>query len=575
MAPTSADGPNVKLCRNGYWYEASVAEQIFQQMLADEGPRIQLHLRQQLRQAAVENGRLASVVAEDRRQPGRLTRWQAPVFIDATYEGDLAALAGAAYRVGRESRAEYGEPHAGKVYVRFGERDLLPGSTGEADQAIQGFCFRFHVTQDPGNRVTVTKPEDYRPRGLPSRVGRHPLGPGDAIAASDPVLPDAQRPFELNSDHPHPDTGVPSESFDLAEENWGWPEATPDERQRIYRRYLSHNVGLLWFLQSDPEVPEAIRREASQFGWCRDLWPDNGHVPRQVYVRQGRRILGEYVLTQRDGDLDPALQRTRLQPTSIAIVEFAFDSHGTRKFDPAHPGVREGTSTSRIRRCKCRTACWCRGRSTGCWCRWRVRPVMWATTRVRMEPVFMALGEASGTAAHVAVQRKVPVRSVPVAQVQHLLVAHGAVITHYDDLPFDHPAFAAFQWLGARGLNLGYRAQPELKLTRRGGWERLGRVLQAEQRPWKQPSDAPDAPLLGKTSLSGWAKPACRRTTPSCGRWGIANCSGRNSSPWCTASSNLGTLARRRPSHSILTRETKGDCLENPRSRFRLVWGRK
>jgi hypothetical protein len=72
------------------------------------------------------------------------------------------------------------------------------------------------------------------------------------------------------------------------------------------------------------------------------------------------------------------------------------------------------------------------------------------------------------------------------------------VITHYDDLPFDHSAFAAFQWLGARGLNLGYRAQPELKLTRRGGWERLSRVLQAEQRPWKQPSDAPDAPLLGK-----------------------------------------------------------------------------
>jgi type II secretory pathway pseudopilin PulG len=177
-----------------------------------------------------------------------------------------------------------------------------------------------------------------------------------------------------------------------------------------------------WFLQSDPEVPEAIRREASQFGWCRDLWPDNGHVPRQVYVRQGRRILGEYVLTQRDGDLDPALQRTRLQPTSIGIVEFAFDSHGTRKFDPAHPGVREGYIYITHPPLQVPYGVLVPRQIDGL-----LVPVACSASHVgynavRMEPVFMALGEASGTAAHLAVRRKVPVRSVPVAAVQHLLV---------------------------------------------------------------------------------------------------------------------------------------------------------
>ena len=229
---TGADGPNVKLCRNGYWYEASAAEQVFRQMLADAEPRIELHLQQQLRQAAVENGKLVAVVTEDRRQPGRLTRWQAPVFIDATYEGDLAALAGAAYRVGREARSEYGEPHAGKVYVRFGERELLPGSTGEADQAIQGFCFRFHVTQDPGNRVAVGRSRRIiAARTIEAVLADIRSGRVTQLRQVIQFYPMPNGKFELNSDHPHPDTGVPSESFDLAEENWGWPEATPDQRR--------------------------------------------------------------------------------------------------------------------------------------------------------------------------------------------------------------------------------------------------------------------------------------------------------------------------------------------------------
>jgi hypothetical protein len=126
-----------------------------------------------------------------------------------------------------------------------------------------------------------------------------------------------------------------------------------------------------------------------------------------------------------------------------------------------------------------------------------------AYSALRMEPVFLALGEACGVAAHLALRDGQALRSIPVAELQHLLVDRGAVITHYDDLPFDHPAFAAFQWLGARGLNPGYQARPEMKLSRMAAAERLQRVLEAEKRPWQSPGQLGDEPLRGR-DLNAW-----------------------------------------------------------------------
>lgn len=498
--------PNVKLCRDGYWYEASAAERIFREMLDGEGGRIHLLLRHELTEAVVEGGRLVAAVFADAANPGRPARRRAAVFVDATYEGDLAAMAGAPFRIGREARAEYGEPHAGRIYTRFGTKEPLEGSTGEADDAIQGFCFRFHVTRDPARRVPVEKPsgfnrDDYRHTLDDLRSGR--AGFSDVVQ----VYPMPNGKFELNSNHPHPERGVPSESFDLAEENWGWPAATPAERRRIYRRYLAHNVGLLWLLQNDPEVPEKVREEARVYGWPRDEWPNNGHVPRQVYVRQGRRILGDYVLTERDGETDPALERTRVRPDSIGVLEFAFDSHGCHKYDPAHPGVREGYIYITHPPLQVPYGVIVPRKVEGL-----LVPVACSCSHVgynalRMEPVFMALGEAAGIAAHLAVAEGVAPRRVPVGDVQRILVARRGVITFYDDLPFDHPQFAAFQWLGARGLNPRYEATPALRMTRSHGWVKLGRILRAEARAWKEPEDRPEAPLTAD-DLAGWLREA-------------------------------------------------------------------
>lgn len=486
---------NVKLCHDGYWYEADVAEQIFHDLIREAGGRVRLLLSHELKQALVEKNRLKGIVLEERGRPGSRIPVSGSVFIDATYEGDLAAMAGAPFRTGRESRSEYNEPHAGHIYMVFGTTRPLPGSTGEGDQATQAYCFRFHVTNDPAKRVPIGKPEGYRREDYHWVLEDIRSGRARKFRDIIQVYAMPNRRFELNSDHPHPDTGVPRESLDLAEDCWDWPTATPERRRAIYQRYKTHNTGLIWLLQNDPEVPAPMREDACQWGWHRDLWPSNGHIPRQVYVRQGRRILGEAILTENDARLDEGWQRTALRKDSVAVLEWAFDPHGHHRYDPEHPGVREGyffvdhppfqvpygvLVPRKIDGLLVPVSCSCSHV---------------AYNALRLEPVFMALGEVCGLAAHLAVKKSVEVRRVPVPELQQLLVERKGVITFFEDLPFDDPAFAAFQYLGARGLNPGYRADGNKPLRRGEGSGCLARILKAEGKTWQTPRNDTDSPL--------------------------------------------------------------------------------
>jgi len=401
---------------------------------------------------------------------------EAPVFIDATYEGDLAAMAGASFRIGRESRDEFGEPHAGRIYMNFGSTELLPGSTGAGDKAIQSYCFRFTATTDPSNRVPVIKTEHY------SRSDYHWLLEdirAGKITRFDQVFGVFPLPcgkVELNSLNPVPKTGVPSESSDLAEECWLWPEASHRKRAAIYRRYLAHNTGLVWMLQNDPEIPQELREDSLRYGWCKDEFVNHDHVPRQVYVREGRRINGEYLLKEQDGNLAPGWQRTEVQPASIAIVEWEFDSHACHRYDPAHPGTREGYTfvphaplqvpygvvvPREVNGLLVPVACSC---------------THIAYNALRMEPVFAILGETCARAADLALKHGAELRDVSTAELQHDVVMHRGAITYFEDLTQEHPAFAAMQWLGARGFNTGYRALAEQSLTVTEAEERMARI---------------------------------------------------------------------------------------------------
>jgi hypothetical protein len=444
----------VKVCQGGHMFEARVAEKVFRDMLAGE-KNIRVVERHRAVSARVvgadgmereaERGqrrdgaqpkdfgptvKLVSITAEDLTRPGTKVEFRAKTFVDATYEGDLAALAGVPYRVGRESRETFGERHAGKIYLRFKDVNPLPGSTGEANDGIQAFCFRIHVTRDPANAVPVEKPaafnrDDYRAMLDDMRSGR-----ATELRQLMHFFPMPNGKFELNNAHPAGDTGVPSESFDLAEENWKWPEADAAERERIFQRYWAHSEGYLWLLQNDPEVPTAIRGEARQYGFPKDEFTDNRHRPHHIYVRQGRRIWGEYNFTQRDAALDSATGLPRRKPDGVAVAEFGFDSHGVHKYDPAHPGVREGyifiehqplQLPYRILVPKCVDGL--------------LVPVACSASHVgyqtiRMEPVFMALGEAAGIAATTAQASGTTVRAVDVKTVQREIVRRGGVVLY-------------------------------------------------------------------------------------------------------------------------------------------------
>jgi len=498
---------HVQVARGGWAYEPRVAEAVFQKMLAEQ-PRVQLMLRHELKTVTMDGQRIAGAVFEPRDTVGRMIRVNAPVVIDATYEGDLAALAKAEYRLGREGRNELGEPHAGLIYMKFGSPELQSGSTGQADKAIQAYCFRFTATTDPFLRVPVEKPARYDRSDysyLLKDIERGQIARLDQIFG---VFPLPGGKVELNSRHPSPVTGVPSESLDLAEECWPWPEATQSQRRRIYERYLAHNVGMLWMLQNDPDIPAALREDSRRYGWCPDEYIGNNHLPRQVYVREGRRIEGEYLLTEHDGELAGELDRTRIQPTSIGLVEWQYDSHACHRFDPDHPGIREGYTYIDHAVFQIPYGVVVPKVIDGL-----LVPVACSASHVaynalRMEPVFMALGEACGHAAHLAGTARVPVRSVPVDHLQRALLANGGVITYLDDLPSSDEAFAACQWLGARGFNRGYQAEAGRSVTRGESAERLGRVLQHMSRTWSGGGTGdPSAPLLPEHVME-WLKSA-------------------------------------------------------------------
>jgi hypothetical protein len=420
--PGGVGSPNIAACNSGFFYEAKVAEAIFGQMIKDEGSRIRVLTKHELISALVENGRVVGATFLN-WDTNKTVRIAAKVSVDATYEGDLAAMAKCPYRVGRESRAEYQEPHAGRIYMRFGTHEVLPGSTGEADGAIQAFCFRFHMSKDPSNQSPILKPAAYNREEYRYLIEDIRSGRITEFMNAVGVFPLPNNKIMINSLHPRQETGVPSESLDLAEENWGWPESTPAERRKIYERYRDHNVGLMWALQNDPEIPEPFRKEVLAWGWSKDEWAATGNIPRQVYMREARRIVGRYVVTERDGDMIEAIQRTKLQPESIAVVQWEFDSHACHKFDPAHPGVREGYTFVPHPPLQVPF-----GTIVPQGVENILVPIACSTSHVaynalRMEPVFMALGEASAVAAHLAITESIHPSKISVGRLQQLLLA--------------------------------------------------------------------------------------------------------------------------------------------------------
>ncbi|HUZ46605.1 MAG TPA: FAD-dependent oxidoreductase [Terriglobia bacterium] len=471
-----ANSENVKLCRHGYYYEPSVAERVLNQMVQGE-PRITLMKRWRLA-AAIRTGNRLTGIEVKNLNTGDVAELRASVFIDASYEGDLAAYAGAAYRIGREARSETNELDAGVVYMDSATRAFLPGTTGKGDKRIPAYTYRLCLTDDPANAYPLKEPPPDYDRRLylgyiedwkAGRMGQ-PASMTKGSGHSSPTSSTVARALSI--------AAIPNHKFDaninprplgffFSGENYEYPDGTWAKRDAIARKIRNQTLGLLYFLQNDPEIPLEQRQLLRRYNLPKDEFADNGHFPWQLYVREARRVVGEYTLSEHDLLVGPELGRTRVHADCIASGEFPIDAFPVRRRQPGHDalegyilmmgklthpyqipyGVIVPKSVDGL-----------------------LVPVAASATHVafsslRMEPTWMALGQAAGVAANLSIKEGVAPRGVDIERLQRELVKEKQVLTYFKDVDPGNPAYGALEYFGTKGFFHDYLARSSDTVT--------------------------------------------------------------------------------------------------------------
>ena len=406
-----------------------------------------------------EEGRIRSI----RTLSGNVYRGR--MFVDATYEGDLMAAAGIEYAVGREANGVYGEtangnqPRArGANHHQFVEgvdahvvkgdpkSGLLPGvepfdpnaRTGDGDRRLQAYCFRMCLTDVPENRIPFAKPANYDERAYELLFRNFERAVELGLPMDEP-WGESGRPW-INSPMPNRKTDTNNRtavSTDFIGGNWNWPEASYEERERILMAHLDWQKGLMWTLANHPRVPEAVRREVSRWGTCRDEFTDGlgDGWQRQLYVREARRMVGEYVMTEAN------CRGAAVARRPVALAAYGMDSHHVRRVATAEGFVRnEGNVEDYV---AAHPGDWCRPYpidygalvpKRGAWKSGAAAnlfvPVCVSATHIafgsiRMEPTFFALGQAAGTAAALAIDLGCSVQDLPYGPLAARLLADG------------------------------------------------------------------------------------------------------------------------------------------------------
>lgn len=435
------DSEQVLVSYEGTFGEPKVNLKILEEMIGEQ-ERIKVMKQAVLQQASVTQHRIDSLILE---QSGTPIHVQADVFIDGTYEGDLMAGAGVPYQVGREARDEYGET-------------LAPE---QADGQLQGYNFRFCATTDPENRAPVLEPAGYVRDSFLALLPILESGKIDQVfgypkrciyKAQIPPLPNGK--YDIN------DVSNGLVRLSMPGRNLGWPEDSPAERKQIFDAHVRHNVGLLYFLQNDEAVPAKYQKEAQEWGWCRDEFIDNNHLPPQLYIREARRMQGQYIYTQKDSDYAPGDARTVRHPTSVAMGDYNNNCHGTDHEGPLIGGRHLGEFYNPMPPYQIPYGTLIPQQLENL-----VVPVAVSASHVgfcalRLEPIWMSLGQAAGQAAALAAQEAVKVQEVNIQALQSRLHAAGAATIYVSDVPPGHPDFAAVQWWGSQGGLHGLESRP-------------------------------------------------------------------------------------------------------------------
>ncbi|QEG38090.1 putative FAD-binding dehydrogenase [Roseimaritima ulvae] len=432
-----ADSQQVRESFHGTFAEPKVNLAVFQQLLKE--------------QTSVEVIREHALTAVDVREAephrhiqsatfadasGNALTVRGRVFIDGSYEGDLMAMAGVEWRAGREGRDEHGE-------------SLAPET---ADDQLQAYNFRFIMTREEANRVKPVAPPGYRREDFvgvlqalqTDQIQRVFDYPSKCIfKAHLPVLPGGK--YDIN------DVSRSLVRLSLPGKNLGWPDGTREERQAIYAEHLRDQAGLLYFLQNDPEVPEKFQQEALQWGWCRDEFLDTNHLPPQLYVREARRMQGVYVYTQADSEFAEEGTRAVFHGDSIAMADYGNNCHGTHHEGPRFGGKHTGEFYNPVPPYQIPYGVLLPKDVDNLLVPGAVSSSHVGFCALRLEPIWMSLGQAAGHAAALAVQDAQPVQQVDVSALQRRLHADGSATMYVSDVLPDSADFEVVQWWAAAG----------------------------------------------------------------------------------------------------------------------------
>lgn len=468
----------VQLCSNGYHFEPSVATTVFQDMIAEHKDKITILTMRQFdsdpNNLIVKDNKISKIIVTN-RITGDKEIYEGSVFLDATYEGDLGAAAGVPFRVGREGKDEFNEPGAGRVYKYWGGIEG-EGSTFQGDNAVQAYNYRLCLTNNPKNRVLFQKPKNYNREEYASIIndvwtgrntdkamqsitqkmmeenkisiqkGNESKLPGDkwGIAKATNIVYLPNMKSDANNQH-----GV-FVSTDLPEENWPWPTSSWEWRDKFAKRLREYTEGLFYFIQNDPELPAQFIQNTRKWGLAKDEYTDNGNFPRQVYVREGRRFEGLYFFTAHDALPVSLGSRPPIHQKSITASHYALDSHAVRKREEgrihldgflSYPtavytvpfGVMVPKSVDNL-----------------------LLPVPVSGSHIgfstlRMEPCWMAIGQAAGITASISIQDKVKVQNINIQKLQDYLIDQNATLIYYKDVNVSSEDFRMVQYMGLKG----------------------------------------------------------------------------------------------------------------------------
>lgn len=414
-------------------YESSVAERIMLDMLKAADVEILFNHRLDLgKDIRKEENTIKSIQLEN----GKTI--EAKIFIDASYEGDLLARAGISYTVGRESNQQYGETLNGirvnydqgkdltkiSPYIKEGnpKSGVLPyvtpkewGKQGEEDKRVQAYCYRMTLTNDPDNRMAIQKPCNYQPQWYEIYARMLKLEPETEL----------QKIITLT---PMPNKKTDTNHLDFFGASYDYAEAGYKTRAEIEQLHKDYALGMLWFLGNDKRVPEHIRKEMLDWGLPKDEFTDTANFPYQIYVREARRMVGTFVMTEkyvRKADRS-------LAEHSVGLGSYALDCHYVSRvvdqdgklrnegtiFAPTTPyPISYYSLTPREEECSNLLVTVCLSSSH----------VAYST--IRMEPVYMILGQSAATAGSLAIDADVPVQKISYDILKYQLLQDGQLLS--------------------------------------------------------------------------------------------------------------------------------------------------